>query len=51
MTEIELLKRKLAEAEAEIIVLRLRVSNLLLLLRKEMTSSGRTPESKEKGSS
>jgi hypothetical protein len=49
MTEIELLKRKLADAEAEVVLLRLRVSNLMLLLRKEMTSSGSLPESKEKG--
>jgi hypothetical protein len=49
MTEIELLKCKLAEAEAEIAVLRLRVSNLMVLLRREMTSSASLPESKEKG--
>jgi hypothetical protein len=49
MIEIELLKRKLAEAEAEIAVLRLQVSNLLILLRKEMTSSVSFAESKEKG--
>jgi hypothetical protein len=41
MTEIELLKKQLAEANAEIESLRLRLSNVTLLLKKEMTESGK----------
>ena len=39
MIEIELLKKRLAEANTEIESLRLRLSNVTLLLRKEMTES------------
>jgi len=44
MTEIESLKKQLAEANAEIESLRLRLSNVTLLLRKEMTESGKLPK-------
>jgi hypothetical protein len=44
MTEIELLKKQLAEANTEIESLRLRLSNVTLLLRKEMTESGKLPK-------
>jgi hypothetical protein len=44
MTEIELLKKQLAEANVEIDSLRLRLSNVTLLLKKEMTASGNLPK-------
>ena len=44
MTEIELLKKQLAEARAEIVELRLRLSNSSMLLRIEMTASGKLPK-------
>ena len=47
MTEIELLKKKLVEAEAEIAALKLQVSNLTYMLKKEMTASGGLPKLKE----
>ena len=44
MTEIELLKKQLAEAQAEIAELRLRLSNSSMLLKIEMTESGKLPK-------
>ncbi len=44
MTEIELLKKQLAEAQAEIAELRLRLSNSTALLKIEMTESGKLPK-------
>ena len=44
MTEIELLKKQLAEAHAEIVELRLRLSNSSTLLKIEMTESGKLPK-------
>jgi hypothetical protein len=44
VTEIELLKKQLAEAQAEIAELRLRLSNSSLLLKIEMTASGKLPK-------
>jgi len=42
--EIESLKKELAEARAEIQSLHLRLSNVTLLLKKEMTESGKLPK-------
>ena len=44
MNEVETLKKSLAEANAEIDNLQLRLSNALLLLKKEMTASGSLPK-------
>jgi len=44
MTEIELLKKQLAEAKAEIEDLTLRLRNTMFLLRKEMSESGKLPK-------
>ena len=44
MTEIEALRKELAEAKAEIQRLNLRLSNVTLLLKKEMTASGSLPK-------
>ena len=44
MNEIELLKKQLAEANAEIDNLRLRLSNVTLMLKKEMLDSGKLPK-------
>jgi hypothetical protein len=41
MTDIERLKKELAEARAEIDNLRLRLNNVTLLLRKEMIAAGK----------
>ncbi|HEV3272971.1 MAG TPA: hypothetical protein VGZ93_12385 [Candidatus Methylacidiphilales bacterium] len=46
MTEIELLKKRLAEANAEIDVLRIRLTNVTFLLKSEMVASGNLPKSK-----
>ena len=48
MNETDLLKKQLAEAKAEIEDLRLRLNNTLLLLKGEMTASGKLPKP-EKG--
>jgi hypothetical protein len=48
MDEIELLKKRLAEAEREIKTLRLQLSNVMVLLKKEMTASGNLPNLKLK---
>lgn len=44
MAETELLIKRLAEARAEIAELRLRLSNSSLLLKYEMTVSGKLPK-------
>jgi regulator of replication initiation timing len=44
MTEIELLKKQLAEAMAENQALTLRLENVMLLLKSEMTASGKLPK-------
>jgi len=44
MTEIENLKRELAEAKAEIQSLHLRLDNVTLLLKMEMSDSGKHPK-------
>jgi regulator of replication initiation timing len=44
MSEIEQLKKQLAEAKAENDRLRLQLENTMLLLRSEMTSSGKLPK-------
>ncbi len=41
MTELERLKKELAEARAEIENLNLRLSNVTFLLKKEMIASGK----------
>jgi len=46
MTEVDILKKQLAEANTEIENLRLRLRNALLLLKKEMTASGNLPKPK-----
>jgi len=45
MDENELLRKQLDDATAEIEMQKLRVSNVMLLLKNEMTLSGRLPES------
>ncbi len=42
--EIDLLKKELAEARVEIETLMLRLQNVTLLLKKEMTASGSLPK-------
>jgi len=42
--EILILKKELAEAKAEIEVLMLRLSNVTVLLKKEMVASGSLPK-------
>ena len=42
--EVEALKKELARAKAEIADLQLKVNNLMFLLKKEMTSSGKMPK-------
>jgi len=44
VTEIQLVKKQLAEAKAEIADLRLRLSNSSMLLKIEMTESGKLPK-------
>jgi hypothetical protein len=44
MTEIELLKKQLADARAENDALTLRLNNITLMLKKEMTASGSLPK-------
>ena len=44
MTEIEILKKMLAEAKAENQSLRLQLDNVTLLLRKEMVVAGKPPK-------
>ena len=46
--DVEALKRELAEAKAEIQSLMLRLSNVTLMLKKEMTESGSLPKPKPK---
>jgi len=46
MTEIEFLKKQLAEANTEIDALKLRLSNVMLLLKSEMAASGNLPKPK-----
>ena len=42
-TEVETLKKKLAEAQIEIAALRLQVTNLTFMLKREMRASGSLP--------
>jgi len=51
--EMQALKKELADAKAEIEELKLRLSNVMLLLKKEMTESGKLskPQSREDGQS
>jgi hypothetical protein len=44
MSEIETLKKQLAEAEAEIECLKLRLANVTVLFKKEMTASASLPK-------
>jgi len=44
MIDVNTLKEELREAQAEIADLKLRLSNVTLMLRKEMTESGKLPQ-------
>jgi len=47
MIDVNTLKEELREAQAEIADLKLRLSNVTLMLRKEMTESGKLPKMPE----
>jgi len=49
MSELEILRKQLAEALAEIERLKLQLNNATFLLRKEMTASGHLPKPQEGG--
>jgi hypothetical protein len=47
MTDVDVLKKQLKEAQVEIGNLQLRLSNVTLMLKKEMQASGKLPKSDE----